>query len=67
MLFYSISYNNTIEIMKSAFYNYMIAVLLIVCWTICFFMFKMSFASHLILIAALSLLTITIIKKEKID
>ena len=53
--------------MKSAFYNYMIAVLLIACWTICFFMFKMSAIFHLILILALALLTFTVIKKEKTD
>lgn len=53
--------------MKSAFYNYMIAIVLIVCWTICFFMFKMSIASHLILVLALTQLAVTIIKKEKID
>ena len=53
--------------MKSTFYNYVIAVILIICWTICFFMFKMSLVSHLILILALALLTVTTIKKEKID
>jgi len=53
--------------MKSAFYNYLIAVILIVCWTFCFFMFKMSIVSHLILILALTLLTVTVIKKGKID
>ena len=53
--------------MKSTFYNYLVAILLIACWTICFFMFKMSTVSHLLLIVALALLTVTIIKKEKID
>jgi hypothetical protein len=50
--------------MGSAFYSYMVAILLIICWAIGFFSFSVNITFHLVLICALILITVTAIKKE---
>lgn len=50
--------------MGSAFYSYMVAILLIIGWSIGFFSFSVNITFHLLLICALILITITVIKKE---
>jgi hypothetical protein len=52
--------------MGSTFYNYVVAILLIIGWAIGFFSFSVHITFHLLLICALILITLTVVKKENI-
>lgn len=56
---------NLYNTMRNAVFSYMIAILLIACWAIGFFMLSVNILFHLLLILALILIVLTVINKEK--